>query len=99
MWVITILRSVGVVIFTVPMFFTGDLSLELRASTCFLLLLHLFQVVVQGGKFLLPEEAKGFKPLSNILELGGHEPARTPLSIARTDNMARSFSYIEMLKD
>src|SRR5689334_8697545 len=62
MRVITISRSVGVVIFTVPMFFTGDL-LSLRASTCFLLLLHLFQVVVQAGKFLLPEAAKGFKPL------------------------------------
>src|SRR5580693_3247111 len=60
MRVITISRSVGVAIFTVAMFFAGDLSLSLRASTCFLLLLHLFQVVVQAGKFLLPEAAKRF---------------------------------------
>src|SRR5712671_5516210 len=49
----TISRSVGVVIFTVQMFFTGDLSSSLRASRCFLLLLHHFQVVVQACKFLL----------------------------------------------
>src|ERR1700732_4638733 len=45
--VITISRSVGVVMFTAPMYFNSDLSLPLRASTRFLLLLHLFQVVVQ----------------------------------------------------
>src|ERR1700688_272389 len=55
MRVITISRSVGVAILTVPMFFTGDLSLSPRPSTCFLLLLHHFQVVVQAGKLLLPE--------------------------------------------
>src|SRR5260370_37460718 len=99
MRVITISRSVGVVIFTVPMFFTGDLSLALRASTCFLLLLHLFQVVVQAGKFLLPEVAKGFKPLSDILERDGHERARTPLCTARAHNDALSFEYIEVLRD
>src|SRR5260370_27553026 len=79
--VITISRSVGVVIFTAPMFFTGDLSLSLCSSTCFLLLLHLFQVVVQAGKFLLPEAAKGLKPLSDILEWDAHERARTPLCL------------------
>jgi hypothetical protein len=97
--VITISRSVGVAIFTVAMFFTGDRTLSLRASTCFLLLLHLFQVVVRAGKFLLPEAAKGFKPLSDILERDGHERARTPLCIARTHNEARSFEYIEVLRD
>src|ERR1700687_659219 len=66
MRVITISRSVGVAIFTVPMFFIGDLPLSFRASTSFLLLLHLFQVLVQAGKFLLPETAKGFKPFSDI---------------------------------
>src|SRR2546427_8509526 len=66
--VITIARSVGVVIFAVPMFFTAGLSLSLRAPTCFPFLRHHFQVVVQAGKFLLPEAAKGFKPLSDILE-------------------------------
>src|ERR1700675_362036 len=99
MRVITIWRSVGVVIFAAPMFFTGGLSLSLRASTCFLLLLHLFQVVVQAGKFLLPESAKGFKPLSDILEWDHHERARTPLCIARTHNEARSFEYVEVLRD
>src|SRR3984893_2967203 len=54
MRVITISRSVGVVILTAPMFFNGDLSLSLRASTRFLFLLHLFQIVVQAGKFLFP---------------------------------------------
>src|SRR5580693_7381560 len=76
MRVITISRSVGVEIFTVAMFF-GDLSLSLRASTCFLLLLHLFQVVVQAGTLLLPEAAKGFKPHGDILERDGHERAGT----------------------
>src|SRR5467141_809263 len=99
MRVITMSRSVGVVIFTVPMFFTGDLSLSLPASTCFLLLLHLFQVAVQAGKFLLPEAAKGFKPLSDILGRDGHERARTPLCIASTHNEARSFEYIEVFRD
>src|SRR5580704_10230737 len=99
MRVITISRSVGVVIFTVPMFFTGDLSLSPRASTCFLLLLHHFQVVVQACKFLLPEAAKGFKPLSDLLEWDGHERARTPLRIARAYNEARSFENIEVLRD
>src|SRR5580700_10961047 len=68
MRVITISRSVGVAIFTVPMFFTGDLSLSLLAFPFFVLLLHFFQIVVQAGKFLLPEAAKGIKPLSDILE-------------------------------
>src|SRR5580693_3759596 len=99
MRVITISRSVGVAIFTVPMFFTGDLSLSLLAFPCFLLLLHLVQVVVQTGKFLLPEAAKGIKPLSDILERDGHERARTPLCIARTHNEARSFEYVEVLGD
>src|SRR5580700_1248891 len=99
MRVITISRSVGVVILAVPMFFTSDLFLSLRASTCFLLLLHLFQIVVQTGKFLLPEVAKRFKPLSDIPERDGHERARTPLCIARTHNEASSFEYIEVLRD
>src|SRR5580693_4671527 len=86
MRVITISRSVGVVIFTVPMFFIGDLSLSLRASTVLLLLLHHFQLVVQACKFLLPEAAKGFKPFNDILEGDGHERARTPLCVARTNN-------------
>src|SRR5580692_1891954 len=54
MRVITISRSVGVAIFTVPMFFIGDLSLSLLTRACLLFLLHPFQVVVQAGKFLLP---------------------------------------------
>src|SRR5580700_8442504 len=99
MRVITISRSVGVVILTVPMFFTSHLSLSPRAFTCFLLLLHHFQVVVQACKFLLPEAAKGFKPLSDLLEWDGHERARTPLRIARAYNEARSFENIEVLRD
>src|SRR5580692_6451373 len=99
MRVITISRSVGVAIFTVAMFFAGDLSLSLRASTCFLLLLHLFQVVVQAGKFLLPKAAKGFKPFIDILERDSHERARTTLCVARTPNEARSFEYMEVLRD
>src|SRR5580692_5674686 len=99
MRVITISRSVGIVILTVPMFFTGDLSLSLCASTCFLLLLHHFQVLVQAGKCLLPEAAKGFKPLIDILERDGHERTRTPLCIALTPNEPRSFEYIEVLRD
>jgi hypothetical protein len=91
MRVITISRSVGITIFTIAMFFPGDLPLSLRASTRFLLHLRLFQAVVQAGRFLLPEAAKGFKPLSDILERDGHERARTPLRIARTHNEARSF--------
>src|SRR5258707_15236823 len=96
---ITISRSVGVAIFTVAMFFTGDLCLSLGASTCFLLLLHRFQVVVQAGKFPLPEAAKGLKPVGNILQRNCHERARTPLRIARTHNEARSFEYIEVFGD
>src|SRR6202035_5305983 len=99
MRVITISRSLGVAIFTVPMFFIADLPLSLRASTCFLLLLHLFQVVVQAGKFLFPETAEGFKPLSDILEWDRNEHARTPLSIARTHNQAGSFEYVEVFGD
>src|SRR6267378_4143912 len=99
MRVITISRSVGIVIFTDPMFSTGDLSSSLRASRGFLHLLHHFQVVVQACKFLLPEAAKGFNPLSDILEWDGHERARTPLRIARAHNEARSFEYVEVLRD
>src|ERR1700675_42111 len=62
MRVITISRSVGVVTVIIPVFFIGDLSLPFRASTV-LLLLHLFQVVVQAHKFLLPETAKGLHPV------------------------------------
>src|SRR5580658_9290810 len=99
MRVITISRSVGVVILTVPIFFTSYLSLSPRAFTCFLLLLHHFQVVVQAGKFLLPKAAKGFKPFIDILERDSHERARTPLCVARTHNEARSFEYVEVLRD
>src|ERR1700720_3972781 len=44
MRVITISRSVGVLKLNIPVFFMGDLRSSLRASTFFLLLLHLFQV-------------------------------------------------------
>src|SRR5580704_3471962 len=99
MRVITISRSVGVVIFTVPMFFIGDLSLSLRASTVLLLLLRLFQVSIQAGKFLLPEAAKGLHPVSDILERNCHERARTPLRVAPAPNEARALKHIEVLGD
>src|SRR5258708_11808996 len=99
MRVITISRSVGVVIFTAPMFFTGDLSLSLHAPSCFLFLLHLFQVVVQAGKFLLPEAAKGLHPVGDILERNRHERARTPLRIAPAHNEACALKHIEVLGD
>src|ERR1700693_1847242 len=84
MRVITISRSVGVVIFTVPMFFIRLVisPYRLLTRTCLLFLWHPFQVVVQAGKFLLQEMAKGFKPLSDIFKRDGHERARTPLCIA-----------------
>src|ERR1700692_2340479 len=97
MRVITISRSVGVAIFTVAMFFTGDLSLSLRASTLLLLLLHLFQVSIQAGKFLRPEAAKGPHPVSDILERNRHERARTPLRVAPAPNEARALKHIEVL--
>jgi hypothetical protein len=81
------------------MFFTGHLSLSPGAFTYFRLLLHHFQVVVQAGKFLLPKAAKGFKPFVDILERDSHERARTPLCVARTPNEARSFEYMEVLRD
>src|ERR1700730_12946531 len=99
MRVITISRSVGVVIFTVPMFFIGDLSLSLRASTVLLLLLRLFQVSIQAGKFLLPEAAKGLHPVSDILERNRHERARTPLRIAPAHNEACALKHIEVFGD
>src|SRR5215813_2567779 len=49
--VITIWQSLGVVIVTGPIVFTGPISLSPLLSTRFLLLLHLFQVPVQAGKF------------------------------------------------
>src|ERR1017187_7416933 len=97
MRVITISRSVGVVIFTAPMFFTSDLSLSLRAPSCFLFLLHLFQVVVQAGKFLLPEAAKGLHPVSDIPERIRHERTRTPLRIAPAHDEACALKHIEVL--
>src|SRR5882724_8057615 len=73
MRVITISRSVGVVTLNVPVFFMGDLFSSLRASTFFLLLLHLFQVVVQAGKFSFPETAKRLNEVSDILERNRNE--------------------------
>jgi hypothetical protein len=87
------------VIFTVPMFFIGDLSLSLRASTVLFLLLRLFQVSIQAGKFLLPEAAKGLHPVSDILERNSHERTRTPLSVAPAPNEARVLKHIEVLGD
>src|SRR5580704_8925517 len=82
MRVITISRSVGVVTLNLPVFFRGDLFSSLRAPTFFLLLLHLFQVIVQAFKFAFPEAAKGLDPVSDILERNRNEGARTPLRIA-----------------
>src|SRR5215472_9961470 len=58
----------GVVTVTAPKLFTGTVSVSVFLSTCFLLLLHLFQVAVQADKFLLPETAKGSNPFGNIPE-------------------------------
>src|SRR5215472_15435150 len=52
--VTTIWRSRGVVTVTAPKLFTGAVSLSPFFPTCFLLLLHLFQVAVQADKPLLP---------------------------------------------
>src|SRR6516162_856801 len=86
--VITIWRSPGVVIVTDPMLFTAAVCLSPVPSTCFLLLLHIFQVPVQAGKFLLPEVAKRLNPVGNIPKRDGHECARTPLRIALAHNEA-----------
>src|ERR1700732_2660018 len=95
----TISRPVGVVTVNVPVFFIGDLSLSLRASTSLVLLLHLFQVSIQPGKFLLPEAAKRLHPVSDILERNRHERARTPLRVAPAPNEARARQHIEVLGD
>src|SRR5215467_3367083 len=70
--VTTIWRSPGVVIVTGPMLLTGGVCLSLLPPTCFLLLLHFFQVPVQAGKSLLPEAAKGLNPVGNILKRDRH---------------------------
>src|SRR6516164_5702736 len=97
--VTTIWRSLGAVIVTGPMLFTGTRSVSPLLTTCFLLLLHLFQVPIQTGKFLLPEAAKGLNPVGNIPKRDGHECARTPLSIALAHNEARTFEHAEVLGD
>lgn len=61
-------RSPGVIIVTGPMFSTAAVSLSPLPSTCFLLLLHLYEVPVQAGEFLLPEAAKWLDSVGNILE-------------------------------
>src|SRR5580704_12288420 len=97
--VITISQSVGVVTSNLPMFFRADLTLWLRASTFFLLLLHRFQVVVQASKFLLPEAPIGLHPVSDILERNGHERARAALSSAPAFHKTCAFEHVEMLGD
>src|SRR5215471_8604933 len=97
--VTTIWRSPGVVIVTGPMLFTGGVCLSPLPSTCFLLLLHFFQVPVQAGKFLLPEAAKGLNPVGNILKRDRHECARTPLCIAVAHNQACAFEDVKVLGD
>ena len=52
---------------TGPMLCTGPVSLSPLPSTCFLLLLHFFQVPVQAGEFLLPKAAKGDDPVANVV--------------------------------
>src|SRR5271166_2544720 len=89
--VTTIWRSPGVVIVTGPMLFSGAVSLSPLPSTCFLLVLHLVQVPVQAGKFLLPEAAKGLNPVGNIPKRHCRKCARTPLCIAVAYNEARAF--------
>src|ERR1700676_4737469 len=66
--VTTISRSAEVVISNPPMFFIADLTVSLRGSTSFLLVLHGFQVVVQVSKFLLPEAPIRLHPVGDILE-------------------------------
>src|SRR5271165_5169798 len=97
--VTTIWRSPGVAIVTGPMLLSGAASLSHLPSTCFLLLLHLVQVPVQAGKFLLPETAKGLNPVVNVPQRHRHECARTPLRIALAHNEARPFQHAEMLGD
>src|SRR5215472_10513176 len=93
--VTTIWRSLGVVIVTGPMLFTGPFC----PSTCFLLLLHFFQVPVQTGEFLLPKAAKRVNPVGDVLERDSHECARTPLCIVLAHNEARAFEDAEVLGD
>ncbi len=80
------------------------ISLSLRASTVIplllrLLLLHLFQVPIQPGKFLLPEVAKRLHPVGDILERNRDERARTPLRIPAANNEARALKHIKVLGD
>lgn len=83
----------------VPAFFIGDLALLLRASTLLILLLHLFQVSIQAGKFLLPEAAKGLHPVSDILERSRHQRTWTSLCNAPARGEACALQHIEMLRD
>src|SRR5215472_3719729 len=68
--VITIWRPPGVATVTDPMFFTGISPL---LSMWCVFRLHLFQVPIQAGKFLLPELSEGLNPFGNILQRDRHE--------------------------
>ena len=76
-----------------------DFPSPLRASTVFLLLLHLLEVIVQACKLPFPEAAKGLDPVSDILERNRDKPAWTPLRVAPAHYQAGALQHVQVLGD
>src|SRR5262245_35591938 len=61
-----------------------------------LLVLELFQEVVEPGKALLPEGAVAPGPVGNVLDGFGGEAARAPLRLAAAGDEAGAFEDLEV---
>src|SRR5580692_8691256 len=92
----TISRSEGIVTLAVLVFSMADVCLSPRASTSFLVLLQIAEVVIQTGELLLPEPPIRLQPVIDALEWCRDERAGTPLRIAAAHHEACAFEHLQV---